>query len=673
MPEEPKMSGLAGLYRRQFHLLWRWSGGWPQLLLRAVVVVTASLAAFAFTAWYIPGLSVAQPWEAAAVAAALAAISALVRPLLGALLSRISVLLVGLATLIVQAVALVAVARVVPGIGIDRPTTALLASVLYSVSHALIAASLSLANDTSFFGTLVRQLAARDRAPRETSAGVIFLQIDGLAHSAFLRAIARGDVPTLARWSRSPDMTLDRWEPLLPTQTSASQAGILHGNNDGIPAFRWWEKSTGRLLVSNHPRDAREILRRVSDGHGLLTGGASIANLLSGDARRSFLTASTVDDPAREAQRSHVLDWFLVSPYAFVRWIVLSVGEIATEIVQAQRERITPDVPRGARAFPYPLARAATNVILRHLVGALVIEEMYQRTPVIYADFVDYDEIAHHAGIERLESRRALRGIDRIIALLERAALDAPRPYRFVVLSDHGQTPGPMFRQRTGRKLEEVIAGLMGGDVDVHAATTPAERTGRVSLLDAGALGTRLLPGALPGGRKDGEEPPELVVAASGNLAQVSLARMPGRVTREALEERYPGLVARLAAEPGIGLVMVRSAGGPLVVGRAGTRSLDDGTVDGADPLAPYGANASAGLRRVDAMPNCGDLVVIAEYDPSTGETCAFEDQVGSHGGLGGAQGDAFILHPATWPLGHVVGAPELHARLCAWLGEGAR
>ena len=82
---------------------------------------------------------------------------------------------------------------------------------------------------------------------------------------------------------------------MLPSQTSASQAGILHGRNDFIPAFRWWDKDCGRMLVSNRFADAHEIARRASNGKGLLSNdGASIGNLVDGDAARSYITMSTV-------------------------------------------------------------------------------------------------------------------------------------------------------------------------------------------------------------------------------------------------------------------------------------------------------------------------------------------------------------------------------------------
>ena len=50
--------------------------------------------------------------------------------------------------------------------------------------------------------------------------------------------------------------------------TSASQLGILHGNNDGIPAFRWFERDRQKLMVSSNPKDAAEIVRRGVERRG---------------------------------------------------------------------------------------------------------------------------------------------------------------------------------------------------------------------------------------------------------------------------------------------------------------------------------------------------------------------------------------------------------------------
>ena len=113
-------------------------------------------------------------------------------------------------------------------------------------------------------------------------------------------AIRAGRAPVLGRLVRDGEATLHPWIAMLPPTTPASQAGILHGN-DGIAGFRWYEKASARLLVANHPEDAAEIVRRISDGAGLLADdGAGIGNLVTGDAPRSYLTMATIEETASE-------------------------------------------------------------------------------------------------------------------------------------------------------------------------------------------------------------------------------------------------------------------------------------------------------------------------------------------------------------------------------------
>ena len=668
---------MIGFYAAQLRLLSRWTGGPVGVVRRGVATFVIAMFGLVVAAWLLPGITLRDVPSAVFAAFVLAAMRTLLRPVLIAWVSRFSIAVATIVTVVVQAGAFWLISQL-RWIAVDSFGDALVGSVLFSIANALMTAVLSTGDDRSFFGTLVRQLAAQhDPGDVTAEPGVVFIQIDGLAHSLLEAHVRAGRTPNLARWLRSGAMTLDRWEPLLPTQTSASQAGILHGNNDGIPAFRWWDKKTQRLMVSNHPKDAREIMRRISNGKGLLAnGGASIGNLLSGDAPHSFLTAATLDEPAKEIRRSHVLDWFFISPYSYVRWTLLSIGEIVKELVQARAA--SRSEPRGPRSFPYPLARAATNVLLRHLTTALVIEEMWRRASPIYVDYVDYDEIAHHAGPDRIEARDAVAGLDKIIGIIEKAAADAPRPYRFVVLSDHGQSPGAMFAQRYGKPLERLVHELAGEHVKVQGATAHVEHWGSISPLLSEASGikgmTRTVTSASfrrhAGAADDAEKPPDIVVSASGNLGLVSFPAMPGRATRETIDAAYPGLIDGLVRHPGIGFVMVRpKGGGPVVLGAGGSYDLADRHGDGNDLLTRFGPNAAAGLLRVDSMAECADLVIVSMFDDASGEVASFEEQIGSHGGLGGIQSDAFILHPAEWGIdAPPLGAVALHNVIRRWL-----
>jgi hypothetical protein len=162
-------------------------------------------------------------------------------------------------------------------------------------------------------------------------------------------------------------------------------------------------------------------------------------------------------------------------------------------------------------------------------------------------------------------------------------------------------------------------------------------------------------------------------VMASGCLGLVYFPREPGRVSRERLDALYPRLLAGLCSHPGIGFVLVRSElSGPVVLGAAGTRYLADDRVEGLDPLAPFGGHAADHLRRTDSFPHCADIALNSTFWHETGEVAAFEELVGSHGGLGGSQTHPFVLHPATLsgPGEPVVGAEHLHLVLRGWLAQ---
>ena len=126
---------------------------------------------------------------------------------------------------------------------------------------------------------------------------------------------------------------------------------------------------------------------------------------------------------------------------------------------------------------------------------------------------------------------------------------------------------------------------------------------------------------------------------ASGCLGLISFPREPGRVTLERLEALYPRLLPALRDHPGIGFVLVRSERcGAIAIGAGGTHFLDEDRVEGEDPLAPFGPNAADHVRRTDGFPHCADLMVNSTYWPEFGEVAAFEELVGSHGGMGGTQ-----------------------------------
>jgi hypothetical protein len=172
------------------------------------------------------------------------------------------------------------------------------------------------------------------------------------------------------------------------------------------------------------------------------------------------------------------------------------------------------------------------------------------------------------------------------------------------------------------------------------------------------------------------EEPPvadatTIAVVGSGNLGLVWFTGHDHRLTVEELEELHPGLVASVAAHPGVGILMVRSKEfGAVAFGPKGTRFLDQDKVEGEDPTELFGPHTIMSLKREDAMVHAPDLLLLSQYDPELGEVAAFEELIGSHGGLGGPQTEPFILHPVEWQLDEEVplGAPAIYRNIRRWL-----
>ena len=327
--------------------------------------------------------------------------------------------------------------------------------------------------------------------------------------------------------------------------------------------------------------------------------------------------------------------------------------------------------PRIHRGGSYVALRAVTNVFLRDLNVALVVEAMVNGARSIYVDFVDYDEIAHHAGVTRSESLAALYGLDDALRSIEQV-IDSgvtPRPYHVVLVSDHGQSQGATFLQRYGQTLEELVLEHMAGGT-VTAATGEVEAWGPVNVLVgqlagqqsvSGRLARRAIadrdpeapvgPDAATGGEPPAEEPAEITVVGSGNLGGVWFSRHRERQTAGDIERAHPGLLAALAAHPGIGFVVVLGDDGPVALGEGGTHDLVTGEVVGEDPLAPFGPDARSDFLRVCAFDDAPDIYVNSLYDPVLDEVAAFEELVGCHGGLGGWQTRPLLVHPAQWDV----------------------
>ncbi|MGW5465027.1 phage holin family protein [Streptomyces sp. NPDC003996] len=641
---------------------------------------------------------------AALGAGAFGVLSAVVWPLLVRLLLLVPALVLGLLVFFLNGSLLLLALRINPsGHGEAAPETAVIVAAVMSAVASATGAALAVRDDETYRRRLHRLAARRRRSdpPCPSTPGLVFVQLDGVGHDVLADAVRKGLMPTVARWlgmgdgiqptgdGLRPTHRLTPWRTDWASQTGASQLGILHGSTFDVPAFRWYEKDRGEVMVCNRPTSAAELQRRAilhtGDGGLLTVDGASRGNLFSGGAGEQALVLSIAARRRSRENRSRAGYFaYFSDPASAVRTALSFVAEVVREIGQSTRARMRRQRPRVSRGGLYPLVRAFATVVERDVVVAAVMGDMLAGRTAVYADLVAYDEVAHHSGPRSRDAEKVLQRLDRSLALLQRVAEHAPRPYRIVVLSDHGQSPGETFRSRYGLTLGDLVRAGCGLHVPRRAEHTHSGAEARAAVraalrrpveekseqhhpsptLRAGGPPSRYAPGSEP------------IVLASGNLGLVSFPDVPHRMTKEEIDARHPALLTTLANHPGIGFLLVRSAEHDgVVLGAYGAEIPLARLDDQPGPLARFGPGAADAVRRTHSFPHTADIMVNSALDPADGEVLAFEEQIGSHGGLGGAQSHPFLLWPTELSAPadgeeELTGAEQVHEVLRRWLGE---
>lgn len=400
----------------------------------------------------------------------LSLVNAILWPLLSYFSLRFIVVTLGFGTFLIDGILLYFISLLIPGVYISG-IALFSVPLLIGLISSLVSLVLNIDDDDSYYHNILEKEMKAIYPKTNEKEGFIFLEIDGLSHHTLRKALENGDMPTLSKWLSDGSHKLARWETDLSSQTSSSQAGILHGNNNNIPAFRWVEKEKDNRLISSNGRDNSELIeRRISNGKGLLSNnGASRSNLFSGDATDHILTFSKF--AISKAIKSRSWYYLYSKPYAITRILILFIFDMIMEFASRMRHLFKNIQPRLKwRGLAYYVARAGTNVAMREATTLTLIGDILAGNyNAIYATYMGYDEIAHHSGVEDYDSFYALRQIDRQFKRLEKAMEKSARTYKVIVLSDHGQSNGFTFKEKYGESLNDLVKDLLPDDISVHS------------------------------------------------------------------------------------------------------------------------------------------------------------------------------------------------------------
>ena len=402
---------------------------------------------------------------------------------------------------------------------------------------------------------------------------------------------------------------------------------------------------------------------RISDGNGLLVeNGASRSNLFSGDTDNVIFTFSKITD----LKKLYNGAWYSIfsNPSDFARIVVLVIEDMIHEIYSQLKHKILNIQPRISRGIAYIPTRAGTNVFMREInTETLIGDIMVGDIDVAYSTYLGYDEIAHHSGVRDEDVWFALKGMDRQIKRLVNGNKYSPREYQFVIQSDHGQTNGATFKQRYGESFEDFIKSLLPLDTNIYANMSSNEdHFAEVYVPFSDKIKS------FKNRNKEDEEKvmseSEVIVLASGNLAMIYLTKWSHRLTYEEINKMFPELINEIINNEYVGFILVRSSEkGDMAIGKNGIYYLDNDEIEGKNPLEGFGNNIAQHLKRNSSFKHTPDILVNSFYDAENDEVCAFEELVGSHGGVGGSQSEPFILYPSDWnvPDEEIVGAENIY------------
>jgi hypothetical protein len=543
------------------------------------------------------------------------------------------------------------------------------------------------------YAAIAKRLGLRPQAMEDDNRpGLIIIQIDGLAHAYLQQAMNRRRVPRIRRMLERGGFVLWRWRCGLPSSTPAAQAGIMFGDNAGIPAFRWYDKSLGRSVVCKLPGTAAFLERRAAGNRpGIVTAGSSYVNFYDGGASSSLFTVTGLH-PRRlfEGVRgAGLVALFLLNPLRVVRVLYLALKEYVTDALQRVSSRI-----KGQSYLPFlgifPFLRIFSQVIFREIETFAVLVDIYRGIPAVYASYFGYDEIAHHFGVKSMAAYQALHDIDQCIGQIERLRrVGLSRPYVLCILSDHGLTPSEPFVERYGHTLGQYISEQLGDSINLleHAGAEydPMYQT-RFLLDELKGMEQSLGPSAAKVARRirllvqrrlrrtrelpqwDMKRQHDVVVKSSGSLAHVYFNISRHRMDLSEVSAAFPGLVVKLLAHAGIWLIVSREGEQTLIMAQDGILTLDrqgQAHNEGTHPLSPLPdpLHAAEQIRRIAGFGQSGDLILFGAYDSHEDVVVCFEAQWASHGGLGGAQDYPFIIVPRqlNWDFSGVRNAVDLY------------
>jgi len=500
---------------------------------------------------------------------------------------------------------------------------------------------------------LVRRLRL-GAAPVPDRRRLLIVQIDGLSRAVLEEAMAKGRAPFLARLVRQRGYRMAAMSVGLPTSTPAFQMAAMYGVRPDIPGFHYHDKRRKTDIYFPRGGDAAHVEATQAAGRrGIVRDGSTYGCVFTGGAASNLLTFAMFKRPTG-AGLLRTVSMVVVLAWVILKGSVVSVIELSRAVLRMAADPLSVSTD----GWKWLAIKVGISVWLRELFTLAVAHDLYAGVGTIYVNYLDYDVVAHAWGPRHRRALRALRRVDASIHRLWRILRRVPEyRYDLHVLSDHGQATCRSYRRVTGGP--PIGQALFDDFFDPTSAPRPATVEGRGQRLASGlkAYRSRRAPGLFQrfvnylerdfprvlGETPQTRERAGIRVISAGPNAFVYFLDFPEPLTLEGIEKRFPALATSISDARGIGIVLVRSASGPLCFWRGRRYALDE------LQAGPFAGRADVervveGIRDLMAMPSAGDLVIYGINAP--GGDVSFISEVGAHAGPSADEMQTFIIHP---------------------------
>ncbi|MFW6255477.1 MAG: endonuclease/exonuclease/phosphatase family protein [Candidatus Sumerlaeota bacterium] len=470
----------------------------------------------------------------------------------------------------------------------------------------------------------------------DAERGLIMIQVDGLARRQFEKALDKNRMPFVKSLIDSGESRLYSMYSGQPASTPGVQGETMYGVKGIVPAFDFYDREEEREFRMYDSECAKTIESRLQQkAESLLKGGSGYSNIYAEGAAEAHFSAAEMGpaDIIRSQSFFKQVLYVLFNIPIIFRIVALMLVEVGLGLFDFFKGALKGQSFRMELMF-VP-SRVAICILLRELVVLGVSMDAARGLPIIYANFLGYDEQSHRRGPSSAFAHWVLEGIDHSIRRIAKSARQSRyRDYDIVVFSDHGQEAVQSFGFAEGRSVEDAVKEALGY---AHGPEPGKSKTGvrqiRHNLLKSGLL-RKILPA-----KEEEDSKEEPIVTAMGPLGHVYLHEKP-----KGFDEQ-DAMANKLVHDAGIPLVMAVTKDSEIYAwNRHGRYRLPEeiGSILGSDH--PFLEELRDDLPAICTHVNAGDFVISGwQMDRLP---LSFPLENGAHAGPGPEETHAFVVLP---------------------------